>query len=271
MACAGNIGELCGAGSQLSVWSLPGYNAPPPANGAASGSSTGGGAPVSTAVVGATYLGCYSETGSPRALVPGFVANNSISVSVCAAIAQQQNLPFFGLEYATQCLYGNTLNSGSTILQAAKCYMPCNGNTRQICGGSNAISLYNNTLFVTPGNPNPVTAMGLSIEYSYLGCYSEPPGARALGGNAQFDSYTSGVISNLTVEYCALICVDRGFNYMGVENGNQCQCNGAGVINGATISAGGDGDCSTTCTGNGAEYCGANSKINVYHRVGSQA
>jgi hypothetical protein len=156
------------------------------------------------------------------------------------------------------------ISSASTILAANKCDMACAGNSSETCGGPNAISLYNNSLWVKPYNPNPVNVTGQpGSQYGYVGCYSEGTGARALGSTAQFGSYatTSGT---LTVEACAALCFANGYSWMGVEDGNQCFCNSAGVINGATLSSGGDADCAIQCAGNPQENCGGSSKLNVY-------
>jgi glucan endo-1,3-alpha-glucosidase len=131
--------------------------------------------------------------------------------------------------------------------------------------------MYTNTQYVVPTNPNPVNVSGSSgSQYGYVGCYSEPTGARALGSTAQTGSFAE-TLAGLTVESCASACFAAGFNYMGVEDGIQCFCNGAGVINGATLSPGGNADCNTTCAGNPAELCGGSAKIDVYQlRSGSK-
>ncbi len=49
---------------------------------------------------------------------------------------------------------------------------------------------------------------------------------------------------------------------MGVENANLCFCNAAGPINSAVLAP--ETDCNITCAGNGAENCGAGSRLNVY-------
>ena len=51
--------------------------------------------------------------------------------------------------------------------------------------------------------------------YSFLGCYTEGTGVRALAG-ASFYNYTS-----MTIEQCASSCV--GSSYFGVEYGGECE------------------------------------------------
>ncbi|KAK7902952.1 hypothetical protein LTR67_002598 [Exophiala xenobiotica] len=260
--CTGDNTEFCGGNSRISVWALANYVPPTTTGGSSSSSSTPSPSPHATDI---TYLNCVSETSPNRALNASYSSSGSMTIDQCAFAAQAMNLEYFGLEYASQCLGGSVLNSASTILASNKCNMACAGNSTQTCGGSNAISLYNNTLYVKPTNPNPVNVPNQSgSQYGYVGCYSEPLGARVLGSNAQFGS-SQTTTATLTVEVCAAYCFAKGYAWMGVEAGNQCFCNGAGVINGAVLSPGGDADCNMGCVGNYTENCGGNAKINVYH------
>lgn len=43
----------------------------------------------------------------------------------------------------SECYCGNTLANGATLSAfSTECKMPCSGNSNEICGGPNAISLY---------------------------------------------------------------------------------------------------------------------------------
>ncbi|OAG35369.1 hypothetical protein AYO21_10440 [Fonsecaea monophora] len=267
--CSGDKTEFCGGSSRLSVWALGNYQ-PPAASGSGTATGTGGNSgPSSTAspvpaATGITSMGCYSETTPTRALTALFTAGASMTIDLCAQKAQQLNLQYFGVEFASQCLAGSALNPASTPLVSTKCSMKCAGNSTQVCGGSNAISLYQNTLYVKPTNPNPVNVPNQpGSQYGYVGCYNEGNGARALGSTDRTGSAATSS-ATLTVEACAAFCFAKGYAWMGVENGNQCFCNAAGVINGAVLSPGGDADCTVTCTGNATENCGGSAKLNVY-------
>jgi hypothetical protein len=264
MSCKGDNTELCGAGSRLSVWSLDKYKA----NAGSSGTGTSGGSSSSataSAVPAATnvaYLGCYGETGNPRALTALYTSGSSMSVDLCAQKAQALNLQYFGLEYASQCLAGSVLNSASTPIAATKCSMKCAGNSTQTCGGSNAISMYNNTQYI---NPNPVNVPNQpGSQYGYVGCYTEGVGARALGPTDRTGSAATPASASLTVEACAAFCFAKGYNWMGVENSNLCFCNAAGPINSAVLAPEGEAGCNMACAGNPTQNCGAGSRLNVY-------
>jgi hypothetical protein len=179
-------------------------------------------------------------------------------------------LQYFGLEFAAQCLAGNELNPLSAPIDSSRCSMACAGNSSQTCGGPNAISLYNNTQWIKPYNPNPVNVPNQQgAQYSYVGCYTEGNGARALGSTANSGSAAMPQSDSLTVETCAGYCFSQGFAWMGVENGNLCFCNSAGIINSATLAPNGDSDCSVTCAGDPTENCGSRDYINIYQSSGS--
>jgi len=69
---------------------------------------------------------------------------------------------------------------------------------------------------------------------------------------------------NLTPSSCAASC--GGFEYFGVENGNECWC-------GQTIDGSrgvGVAECSTPCTGDDLVLCGAGWRLTAYRRVAAE-
>ena len=275
--CTGDNTEFCGGNSHLSVWSLNAYGS----NAVGGGTSTGGSGSTATttasvvpAATSIAYIGCYAETSPSRALTALYNSGTSMTVDLCAQKAQALNLAYFGLEYASQCLAGSVLSPASTPLPspASHCSMKCAGNSSETCGGSNVISLYNNTQYIKPYNPNPVNVPNQpGSQYRYLGCYTEGTGARALGSTSTMGSAALPATTSLTVETCAAYCFSKGYSYMGVEDANLCFCNAAGPINSATLSAGGDADCNMTCAGNATEWCGAANTLNVYRLKSASA
>lgn len=139
MLCAGNASEYCGGGSRLNMYQLNGtVSTPTPA-------PTG---PITvTNLTGWSYLGCYNESTTGRALsglenpIPG--ANNS--VEACSAACAAWN--YFGVEYGDECYCGNAINTGSTLQvgttpSATGCNVVCRGNGTEYCGGSLRLNLY---------------------------------------------------------------------------------------------------------------------------------
>ncbi|EXJ91928.1 hypothetical protein A1O3_00478 [Capronia epimyces CBS 606.96] len=265
MVCSGNRTEYCGGPSRLSVWSI--------VSGTESGASstttsTTSASPTSTptpSISGATYMGCYSDNTGGRTLASRTTDAN-MTLELCAQTAQAANHKYFGLEYAGECWAGDTMAATAAPITEAKCNMKCKGDTTQLCGGSNALTMFQNTLFVQPANPSVVDVTTTQAQYTYVGCYTEGSSGRSLGSSgSSSSSYSTTNANNMTVELCVQTCNAKGYSWAGVEYSKECYCNNAGVVNGGAAAPGGDADCSMICVGNLAEYCGGSSRISVYH------
>lgn len=72
--------------------------------------------------------------------------NNTMTITSCLAFCASADAQFAGLEYGRECYCSPYLSVLSEKLnETARCNFACNGNTSQICGGMNAITLYNRT------------------------------------------------------------------------------------------------------------------------------
>ncbi|KIW13478.1 hypothetical protein PV08_08666 [Exophiala spinifera] len=238
MVCSGNSTEYCGAPSRLSVWTVTGNSTQPP--------------PPGPSVSGATYISCYSDNGNPRTLATR-TTSSQMTLELCAQAAQSGNYKYFGIEYASECWVGNTLASSAAPIAEGKCSMQCSGNSSEVCGGPNALSLFQNKNFQQPGNQPTVS------NFTFLGCYMEGSSGRALGGSQSYSTSDSG----MTVEKCVSTCSSKGYSYAGVEYSKECYCNSIGITNGGAIASN-PADCSMICAGNQTEYCGGSSRLTVY-------
>ncbi|EMD36066.1 hypothetical protein CERSUDRAFT_115979 [Gelatoporia subvermispora B] len=95
----------------------------------------------------------------------------------------------------------------------------------------------------------------LPANWTFFGCFTDNPGARTLTGPT-FTNTTS-----MTVESCVDFCNDQSFIFAGVEFAQECYCGNA-MDNGGTNTS--LTDCSTACTGNADELCGAGDRLDVY-------
>ncbi|XDG07297.1 hypothetical protein ABKA04_006912 [Annulohypoxylon sp. FPYF3050] len=272
MKCKGNVLEYCGGSSKLSVWNIAQSSSVQSSSTQSSSTqssstatrstqSTQTSASVQTALNGtATYLGCYTDSGSDgRTLSKDSYTSSSMTIDSCATYCQRKNYALFGLEYSGECYCGNAAKSSSTISADTDCNMACKGDSNKICGGSSRISVWNNTLYVATHNLVTISSAG----YSYLGCYTEGTSGRALGkGTSSSSTSASTSGSSMTIENCASYCSGKGYAYMGVEYGQECYCNNDGPVNGATTAS--ESDCDMTCKGDITEWCGGSSRINVY-------
>ncbi|OCK79181.1 WSC-domain-containing protein [Lepidopterella palustris CBS 459.81] len=143
MPCAGNSAETCGGSDFLNMWYT--NNTVTSTFTTATASTT---APITTmtgpvvvASVG-NYLsiGCYNEVPNGRALTVKSVANNSMTVELCAAFCS--GTTYFGVEYGAECYCGNTIPSTSALVTDGRCSMTCANNTKEICGGPSGLSMY---------------------------------------------------------------------------------------------------------------------------------
>ena len=155
-----------------------------------------------------TYWGCWSDQ-TPPSLTNLATTTDSMTVETCTSICAQGNNTIAGIEYGTQCFCGNALTYEATEVIDSSCASPCSGNSSEICGGANRLSLFSN------GRPNAQSAPGIPdvVDGSYyVACYTEATSGRALNAKS-----TSG--SFMTLEYCANFC--RGYQYFGTEYGDE--------------------------------------------------
>ncbi|KAJ5632965.1 hypothetical protein N7490_009304 [Penicillium lividum] len=95
-------------------------------------------------VIGWSYLGCYSDNKSTRALTGIQFADlgiDNVTSTGCMEYCGNAGFSLAGTEYAGQCFCGNKMK-GSSKIAANECDMNCEGDASQICGGSLALSVF---------------------------------------------------------------------------------------------------------------------------------
>ena len=219
--------------------------------------------PTSVPLPNSIYLGCVNEptNGDSRALAKASYTSLNMTPKTCQDFCTTKGYPLSGTEYATECYCSSMLSLGSTVGGSTACTMPCGGDPKLICGGPNALSVYNNTALTPPREPGIVPEFGV---YTHLGCYSEGTSGRALTGPVAISS------TNMSVPFCISFCqaaTAAGFKYAGIEYGVECYC-GEKIENGAVklgITLTGIG-CDMTCPGDKWTYCGGAARLNIYSR-----
>lgn len=194
-------------------------------------------------------MGCALEV-SGRALSGLSYTSSSMTIESCNAYCTQNNYALSGVEYGTQCYCGNGISSASSFGQTG-CSMTCGGNSAEFCGGSNRLSVFNNTAYVSPVAPTN------SGNYVLQGCYQEASAGRLLSG-ASFSNTTG-----MTVEMCTTYCQAQGTSgvYAGVEYSQECYCSSSLPSTATSVSL---SSCNMLCKGNSKEYCGGSSLLDVY-------
>jgi len=81
------------------------------------------------------FLGCFADNGNRD--LPWFVGN--MSRDQCMNTANNQNMPFYGLQYGGQCFLGNSYGRYGF---ANNCNTPCWFNGNENCGGTWANQIY---------------------------------------------------------------------------------------------------------------------------------
>ena len=130
--------------------------------------------------------------------------------------------------------------------------MACSGNSSEVCGGPNGLTVFYNGLGGISTNPGPTG-------WGSLGCYSDSTGARTLTTGMG----VPGGASAMTVALCTSACKQNGFTYAGVEYANECYC-GNTLSNGGGPASDGAVGCNMACAGNASEFCGGGNRLNMY-------
>ncbi|KAI8632121.1 WSC domain-containing protein [Xylariaceae sp. FL1651] len=202
---------------------------------------------------GMTYQGCWSDQ-DPRTFSVQLPDDPNMTISSCTAQCAQKGYKLAGMEYSVQCFCGNQLTSKAIPITERSCWEPCGGNSSQVCGGDQRLSVWGTQKPTVISPPKAPATIG---NYQYAGCYYDNNPSKALttakpGG------------SSMTLESCAASCA--GFTYWGAEYGGECYC-GNSLTTGNTKVA--DSDCQMTCNGNQTEYCGAGNRLTLYSLNGT--
>ncbi|OWP06175.1 hypothetical protein B2J93_814 [Marssonina coronariae] len=154
---------------------------------------------------------------------------------------------YAGLEYGEECFCGASVNN----IQAdeSDCNQPCTGDSSEICGAFDRISIYQDPTF-------PVADYTTISDYQQLGCHSEGSNGRSLAWRQdQVDSTT------LTVETCLRACKAGGWSFAGLEYASECYCGVALGIGTLPID---DSTCNMPCNGDATETCGGRNALDLY-------
>lgn len=290
MPCNGNSNEICGGPDRLDVFS---YIGPPPPTGgivsvtSTTASTTAKSTSTSTSVTGSTtastttttsatptpttaapgignftYQGCWVDNTYGRILVSQTIADNNMTIEECVTDCQQEGYSIAGLEYSTQCNCGNAIINGGYLGKDSDCAMTCGGNSSEICGGPNRMSIYSSSSNFSTYAPPSAKNTSLPTGWSYQGCLQDVQ-TRTL-------PYELQMPTNLTVEYCLNLCGQFGYSAAGVEYGIQCFCgDDTDRINAGAqwLSA---SSCNMECTGSPTELCGGGNALNYYTQPPTQ-
>ncbi|KAF2156578.1 hypothetical protein K461DRAFT_308871 [Myriangium duriaei CBS 260.36] len=97
-----------------------------------------------TNMTGWDYIGCGLDNGSNRTFGSDQWWSNTMTIEGCLDYCGAKGYKYAGLEYASQCFCGNTLaaDRAPTTGILGNCFSACAGNSTQVCGGANRLSMY---------------------------------------------------------------------------------------------------------------------------------
>ena len=89
-----------------------------------------------------TYMGCYNDGTSPRALPFAIGSTTGMTVEKCLEHCRSLgDARYAGLQFSHYCHCGNDYNMYGEAAET-ECRRPCSGNPQQYCGGSLKNSVY---------------------------------------------------------------------------------------------------------------------------------
>ena len=112
-----------------------------------------------------------------------------MTIEMCLSVCREKGFRYAGLQWQIECYCGNEPANGFKWSWLSKCDDRCAGNSNQICGGSNAMSVYS-----TPG-----------IHLNGQCIYDYPSPRRVLGESSKTGQ------KNLTITECKSICKGSSF------------------------------------------------------------
>ena len=106
---------------------------------------------VRTLPSGWAYQGCYNDIFPRGRVLPLKQPNNAnLTVEACVWSCYQLGYLVSGLELHVQCFCGNDISNGGALTPwDFDCNKPCGGNSTEICGGDNKLSIYSNRTLAT--------------------------------------------------------------------------------------------------------------------------
>lgn len=223
MICAGSPLQYCGAGNRLELYSVAA---------ASSSSSTGGlsSRGISSSTSSSAPITSSSSSVAPSSSKPSSTTSSSTLISSSSAAPSSSKLS----------------STTSSVISSTSSTRPPTTTSSSVPVSSTKTSSSSSTVTTLAHRPT-------ISPYSFVGCWTEGTGSRALAGAA----YTNNTA--MTLESCAAFC--SNFKYFGTEYGQECYC---GNTLSSSSAAAPLADCSMTCSGNPLEYCGAGNRLELY-------
>ncbi|KAM5541687.1 hypothetical protein V8D89_004668 [Ganoderma adspersum] len=149
MACAGDKASTCGGSWALNTFSkaasvrvvsssvAASTSAAPPSATAAPSNAT------ASLPAGWAAAGCRKDNVGGRTLNVDAFTSEAMTAETCVAHCAARGHTLAGVEYARECYCGSSfVNGGGAVLADAKCDMACAGDAVHVCGGPDALTVF---------------------------------------------------------------------------------------------------------------------------------
>lgn len=119
---------------------------------------------------GWAYYGCYVDGVNGRILDYQQADSTTNTIASCVEQCISLGYTIAGVEYSVQCFCDDYIENGGVLAtDQSDCNDPCSGNTAEMCGGGNRISMYSHG---TPSVllPPATQTSDLPTNWTYSGC-----------------------------------------------------------------------------------------------------
>ncbi|PPR07633.1 hypothetical protein CVT26_001701 [Gymnopilus dilepis] len=259
---------------------------------------------------GWSSLGCYSDSTTARTIrVASYTDVTGMTIESCLAFCTPGGYRYAGVEFArvrqrvqptpapqntdtsvsgmlgkvlTDC--DNVIESPGAPISSSSCNMACTGDASEICGGANAINVFQNSASTTsPTTTTTTTAAPTATPtivqqtgtFQYVGCYQYVSSHHVpfllvltpvqisrdgVSGLPRSLIHQLSVPGGVTAASCTAACKAAGYTLAGLEYAQECWCDSYMPL--ATVSP--DTDCNMPCAADGTALCGAGNRLAVY-------
>ncbi|CAN0452164.1 unnamed protein product [Pylaiella littoralis] len=200
-----------------------------------------------------TSVGCAVDSPSARVMEMGPISETTMSAEICLGICLGMEITYthFGTEYGNECFCTGDLG---TTTESSACIMDCANTDGEICGGFDAISVYEIDPIPAP-TPAPATlAPGSGDGFVSIGCAADYKNARIMPVGPLADT------TPMSAEICFGLCLDfdPSSTHFGTQYSSQCFC--TDDLGTTTESSA----CTMECANTEGEACGGFDAMSVY-------
>ena len=94
----------------------------------------------------ALYGICVLDNANKHVLDEHYFSDEKMTIELCLSTCREKGYTYSGLQWQIECYCGNGPRENFKWAWFDKCDDKCAGNSDQICGGSNAMSIYSTPL-----------------------------------------------------------------------------------------------------------------------------